>query len=82
MTVEFISLINVWESSELHPRPGGAPDAGDATLAVYYVGLGAGKPNHVGKAGMGAALSGGGLSILKFQQDSDAGILVDQSYSK
>jgi alkanesulfonate monooxygenase len=27
MTVEFISLINVWESSELHPRPGGAPDA-------------------------------------------------------
>jgi alkanesulfonate monooxygenase len=26
MTVEFISLINVWESSELHPRPGGAPD--------------------------------------------------------
>jgi alkanesulfonate monooxygenase len=27
MTVEFISLINVWESSELHPRRGGAPDA-------------------------------------------------------
>jgi alkanesulfonate monooxygenase len=27
MTVEFISLINVWESSELHPRPGGTPDA-------------------------------------------------------
>jgi alkanesulfonate monooxygenase len=27
MTVEFISLINVWESSEVHPRPGGAPDA-------------------------------------------------------
>jgi alkanesulfonate monooxygenase len=27
MTVEFISLINVWESSELFPRPGGAPDA-------------------------------------------------------
>ena len=27
MTVEFISLVNVWESSELHPRPGGAPDA-------------------------------------------------------
>jgi alkanesulfonate monooxygenase len=26
MPVEFISLINVWESSELHPRPGGAPD--------------------------------------------------------
>jgi alkanesulfonate monooxygenase len=27
MTVEFISLINVWESSELHPRANGAPDA-------------------------------------------------------
>lgn len=24
--VEFISLINVWESSELFPRPGGSPD--------------------------------------------------------
>jgi hypothetical protein len=61
---------------------GGAPDGGDATLAVYYVGLSTGTPNHVGKAGMNAALSSGGLSILKFQQDSDAGILVDQSYSK
>jgi hypothetical protein len=61
---------------------GGAPDGGDATLAVYYVGLSSGAPNHVGKAGMGAALASGGLSILKFQQDSDAGILVDQSYSK
>jgi alkanesulfonate monooxygenase len=27
VTVEFISLINVWESSELHPRPNGAPDS-------------------------------------------------------
>jgi hypothetical protein len=61
---------------------GGAPDAGDATLAVYYVGLSSGKPTQVGKAGMAAALSGAGLSILKFQQDSDAGILVDQTYSK
>ena len=61
---------------------GGAPDGGDATLAIYYVGLSSGTPNHVGKAGMGAALSAGGLSILKFQQDSDAGILVDQSYAK
>jgi alkanesulfonate monooxygenase len=26
MTVEFISLVNVWESSELFPNPGGAPD--------------------------------------------------------
>jgi hypothetical protein len=61
---------------------GGAPDGGDATLAIYYVGLAGGTPNHVGKAGMSAALSGGGLSILKFQQDSDSTILVDQSYSK
>ena len=50
MTVEFISLINVWESSELHPRPGGAPDPAyirkyaryleyggfDYTLVAYY----------------------------------------------
>jgi len=50
MTVEFISLINVWESSEVHPRPGGAPDAAyirkyaryledggfDYTLVAYY----------------------------------------------
>jgi hypothetical protein len=61
---------------------GGAPDGGDKTLAVYYVALSSGKPDHVGKAGAGAALSGAGLSILKFQQDSDAGIMVDQSYSK
>ncbi|MEJ0067180.1 MAG: hypothetical protein WDM85_18690 [Caulobacteraceae bacterium] len=61
---------------------GGAPDGGDATLAIYYVGLAGGTPNHVGKAGMSAALSSGGLSILKFQQDSDSTILVDQSYSK
>jgi alkanesulfonate monooxygenase len=27
MTVEFISMINVWESSEVLPRPGGTPDA-------------------------------------------------------
>ena len=61
---------------------GGAADGGDATLAVYYVALTPGTPNHVGKAGMNAALAAGGLSILKFQQDSDAAILVDQSYSK
>lgn len=27
MTVEFISAVNVWESSELHPNPGGRPDS-------------------------------------------------------
>jgi hypothetical protein len=61
---------------------GSAPDNTDPTLAIYYVSLASGKPNHVGKAGMGAALSAGGLSILKFQQDSNASIMVDQSYSK
>jgi hypothetical protein len=62
---------------------GDAPDNDkDPTLAIYYVGLASGKPNHVGKPGMNAALAGGGLSILKFQQDSDSSIVVDQSYSK
>jgi hypothetical protein len=61
---------------------GGAPDNNDPTLAIFFVGLGSGKPDHVGKAGADAALKGAGLTILKFQQDSDAAILVDQSYSK
>jgi hypothetical protein len=61
---------------------GSAPDNSDPTLAIYYVGLASGTPNHVGKAGMGAAIAGAGLSILKFQQDSNATIVVDQSYSK
>jgi hypothetical protein len=54
----------------------------DPTLAVYYVSLAPGNPNHVGKTGVNAAISGGGVSILKFQQDSDSSIVVDQSYSK
>lgn len=61
---------------------GSGPDNTDPTLAIYFVGLGAGKPDHVGKAGADAALKGAGLTILKFQQDSDAAILVDQSYAK
>ncbi|HLY78520.1 MAG TPA: hypothetical protein VKQ70_04050 [Caulobacteraceae bacterium] len=61
---------------------GAPPDGGEPTLAVYYVALGAGKPSDVGKAGVNTAVFGGGLSILKFQQDSDSTILVDQSYSK
>ena len=50
MTVEFISAVNVWESSELHPKPGGRPDPGylrryarlledggfDYTLVAYH----------------------------------------------
>ena len=37
MSVEFISLINVWESSELHPRPGGAPDAAYIRTYARYL---------------------------------------------
>jgi hypothetical protein len=65
-----------------HSWIGDGPDNADPTLAIYYVSAANGKPNHVGKAGMGAALSGAGLSILKFQQDSGAGIVVDQTYTK
>jgi len=69
-------------ASEAKAWIGGAADGGDAVLAVYYVAMTPGTPNHVGKAGMNAALAAGGISILKFQQDSDDAILVDQSYSK
>jgi hypothetical protein len=61
---------------------GAAPDSGDPTLAVYYVKLAAGAPNHVGSAGLNDALNAGGFVVLKFQQDSDAGIMVYQAYSK
>lgn len=61
---------------------GSAPDGGDPTLAVYYVKLASGKPDHVGKDGANAAMAAGGFGVLKFQQDSDAAIMVYQSYSK
>jgi hypothetical protein len=61
---------------------GVAPDAGDPTLAVYYVKLAPGKPDHLGKDGINAAMAAGGFGILKFQQDSDSGIVVYQGYSK
>jgi hypothetical protein len=61
---------------------GVAPDAGDPTFAVYYVKLASGKPDHVGKDGANTAMAAGGFGVLKFQQDSDAGILVYQSYAK
>ncbi len=44
--------------------------------------LATGAPNHVDKAGLNAALNAGGFVILKFQQDSDAGIMVYTAYSK
>ena len=37
MTVEFISLVNVWESSELFPDPGGAPDRDYIRKYVRYL---------------------------------------------
>ncbi len=37
MTVEFISLVNVWESSELFPKPGGAPDRDYIRKYVRYL---------------------------------------------
>jgi hypothetical protein len=61
---------------------GAAPDGGDPTFAVYYVKLASGNPDHVGKDGANAAMAAGGFGVLKFQQDSDAGIMVYQSYSK
>jgi hypothetical protein len=62
---------------------GVAPDAApDGTLAVYYVKLGSGAPAHVGQAGLNDALNAGGFVVLKFQQDSDAGIMVYTAYSK
>jgi hypothetical protein len=61
---------------------GAAPDGGDPTFAVYYVKLAAGKPDHVGKDGANAAMAAGGFAVLKFQQDSDSGIMVYQSYAK
>jgi hypothetical protein len=62
---------------------GAAPDATpDPTLAVYYAKLAAGSPTHVAQAGLNDALNAGGFVILKFQQDSDAGIMVYTAYSK
>jgi hypothetical protein len=62
---------------------GAAPDAApDPTLAVYYVKLATGAPNHVAAAGLNDALNAGGFVILKFQQDSDSGIMVYTAYSK
>ncbi|HEY2707381.1 MAG TPA: hypothetical protein VGI95_04950 [Caulobacteraceae bacterium] len=61
----------------------GAPqDGGDNTLGAFYVKLGAGKPVHLAKADLNAAMAAGGFTILKFQQDSGDAVLVYQSYAK
>lgn len=64
---------------------GATPDNSppDPTLAVYYVKLApGGSPSHLSQADLGPALNSGGFAVLKFQQDSDAGILVYTAYSK
>jgi hypothetical protein len=61
---------------------GAAPDSGDATLAVYYAKLAPGAPAHVASTGLTDALNAGGFVVLKFQQDSDAAIMVYQAFSK
>jgi len=65
---------------------GAAPDSADPadapTLAVFFVKAQPGQPDHVGSAGAGAAMSAGGLGVLKFQQEKDGSILVYTVYSK
>jgi hypothetical protein len=64
---------------------GVAPDSADPpdqpTLTVYFVKAAAGKPAHVGVAGSNAAMSSGGLGVLKFQQEKDSSILVYTVYT-
>jgi hypothetical protein len=62
---------------------GGLPaDKGDATSAIYFVGLGGATPNHVGPSGVQAAMDAGGFGVLKFQIDDTDAILVYQVYAK
>jgi hypothetical protein len=58
------------------------PDAGDATSAVYFVKPAPGKPDHVGKDGVQAAMNSGGFAVLKFQQDDADSILTYQVFAK
>jgi hypothetical protein len=46
------------------------------------VGLGGEKPNHVGQAGVQAAMNAGGFGVLKFQNDDADAILVFQVFAK
>jgi hypothetical protein len=61
---------------------GAAADKGDTTSAIYFVGLGGDKPNHVGAAGVQGAMNAGGFGVLKFQNDDADSILVYQVYAK
>ena len=63
---------------------GFAPDSGDATLAVFYVKPGGGQPAHIdgGSAALNSAMTNGGFSVIKAQQDQGSSILVYTSFSK
>jgi len=61
---------------------GSAPDKGDATSGIYFVGMGGDKPHQVGQAGIQAAMNAGGFGVLKFQVDDSDAILVYQVYAK
>ena len=63
---------------------GFAPDSGDATLAVFYVKPGGGQPAHIdgGATALNTAMSSGGFSVIKAQQDQSSSILVYTRFSK
>jgi len=61
---------------------GTAQDAGDPTLAIYYVKRSAGPPDHIGQAGANTALTNGGFGVLKFQQDDSDAIVAYQVFVK
>jgi hypothetical protein len=61
---------------------GSAPDKADPSSGIYFVGMGGDRPNHVGQAGVQAAMNAGGFGVLKFQNDDNDAILVYQVYAK
>ena len=61
---------------------GFAPDGGDATMALFYVKSGGDQPTHIPTSGLNAAMSSGGFSVIKAQQDPASAILVYQSFTK
>jgi hypothetical protein len=60
---------------------GFAPDAGDTTLASFFVKTGA-PPSHIAAGDLNAAMGSGGFSIIKAQQDQGSAILVYTTFSK
>ncbi len=68
--------------SQMQSWLGFAPDSDAQGLSVYYVHFVDGKLEHVPQSGLQAALNSGGFAFVKVQTDSDATILVLQTYSK